>query len=123
MYNRLKKELKKTIILIVSVALYIIFIRISNIRIPCFFHNFTGFLCPACGITRSIEALLNGYIQSAFEYNKALFILMPVILSIFLIEEIRYIKKGKRQFLLISKILLWCIIIMLLIFGFIRNIK
>lgn len=44
----------------------------------CCFYKQTGLLCPACGNTRSIKALLNGDIIESVGYN-----VTPVLLSAF----------------------------------------
>ena len=43
----------------------------------CWFHQTTGFLCPACGNTRSVEALLKGQILKSIQYN-----IMPILCCI-----------------------------------------
>ena len=44
----------------------------------CLFYRRTGFLCPACGNTRSVKAFLNGDIIKSIGYN-----VTPVLLSTF----------------------------------------
>jgi hypothetical protein len=36
---------------------------------PCWFREFTGYLCAGCGGTRSFYALLHGNILDSFKYN------------------------------------------------------
>ena len=50
----------------------------------CFFYEKTGYLCPACGNTRSITALLNRNIAESLGYNITPFVLLSltVIFSI-----------------------------------------
>ena len=39
------------------------------IHIPCVFHEFTGLLCPGCGMTRAFIAISNGNFLQAIYYN------------------------------------------------------
>ena len=38
-------------------------------RIPCLFHELTGFYCPGCGGTRAVLALLAGHPILSFLYH------------------------------------------------------
>lgn len=38
-------------------------------RIPCLFHELTGFYCPGCGGTRAVLALLAGHPVLSFLYH------------------------------------------------------
>lgn len=43
----------------------------------CPFYRYTGWYCPACGNTRSVQSLLRGDLLSSLQYN-----IVPVILLI-----------------------------------------
>src|SRR5580704_8057393 len=45
----------------------------------CQFHSLTGLQCPGCGITRALNAALNGRIAQALAYNPLAFIIIPVV--------------------------------------------
>lgn len=45
------------------------FIGLSKCFPECSFYRQTGWLCPACGNTRSVKALLHGDILSSLGYN------------------------------------------------------
>lgn len=49
-------------------------------RVPCPFYTVTGYLCPGCGVTRMIDALLHGDLSAAFGYNPFLMVATPVLL-------------------------------------------
>ena len=36
---------------------------------PCVFHRVTGLLCPGCGATHALQALVHGQFAAAFKYN------------------------------------------------------
>ncbi len=50
---------------------------LANYFPKCKFYELTGCLCPACGNTRSVSAILNGKLFTAIGYN-----VIPVILLI-----------------------------------------
>ena len=122
MKQRLQKELKKAlIVLIIGICYYILF-SFFKIGIPCIFNKLTGLLCPSCGATRMADRIFHLDFKAAYSYNKALFLLFPVILIIFIYEEIKYIKSGNRTFSKLSTLILYVFSGMLIIFGIIRNI-
>ena len=43
---------------------------------PCVFNLLTGMLCPGCGGTRALHALLHGDVAAAFAFNPLLFVAM-----------------------------------------------
>ena len=54
----------------------------SNIFVPkCMFRLLTGYDCPACGIQRSLHALLNGDTVTVLRYNYFLLISIPYFFS------------------------------------------
>lgn len=60
----------------------------------CYFHNATGYLCPACGNTRSVISLLRGNVIKSIQYNITPLLLL-IIAFLFYIELITYVL-GKR---------------------------
>ena len=48
----------------------------------CMFKYLTGYDCPACGIQRSLHALLNGDAVTALRYNYFLLISIPYFLAV-----------------------------------------
>lgn len=89
--------------------------------IPCLFHTITGFYCPGCGVSRMCLAILQLDPLAAFRANAALFLLLPPGLVIAILMAGRYIKTGDSRPTPIQSILLICMIIILLIFGLLRN--
>lgn len=120
-----KQYLKKRLIVygIVAVLLigYYLFVNLTGYAIPCGFHLVTGYRCPGCGISRMLMALARGDVMQAFHYNPVLLILLPfVILNFFWYWYVflRYGKTGSR----FNTICLWIYIVVLVVFGVIRNI-
>lgn len=51
----------------------------KEFRIPCLFHASTGLLCPGCGTTRSLTALVHGDVAGALSFNPLIYFI-PVFL-------------------------------------------
>ena len=47
---------------------------------PCPVYAFFHVLCPGCGLTRALAALLGGRIQEAFHFNPLAIVCMPFLL-------------------------------------------
>ena len=43
----------------------------------CPIHDFTGLLCPGCGATRAVAALLHGHLLQALDLNALVVVLLP----------------------------------------------
>lgn len=91
--------------------------KIQNIFF-CPFHKITGLFCPGCGVTRMILSIVKGDFYQAFRYNPLLFILIPLFLFLVFnsILKYKFLKKEKQE-----KIYIF-IIILLIIYGILRNI-
>jgi hypothetical protein len=59
--------------LIISFVLLLSPILIRSAKLPsgCLFKEIVGIECPACGVTRSLEALMRGDIVASFLFNPA----------------------------------------------------
>lgn len=114
--------MKKIILLVLIFIIYFILVFKFNIYIPCLFHKITNLYCPGCGVTRMIVSLLKGNLYQAFRYNMLIFILTP-FLMFFIFDYI--ISRKKQRDALYEKIpnsIWYILIIVLVIFGIIRNI-
>lgn len=58
-----------TVLIISAVILKQSILKITNYLPECWFYNSTGYLCPACGNTRSVIAFLNGHFFKSIKYN------------------------------------------------------
>jgi len=45
----------------------------------CPIHHFLGFLCPGCGATRALAALLHGHIAEAMQLNGLVTLSLPMV--------------------------------------------
>ncbi len=66
-------------------------------RIPCLFHEFTGFYCPGCGGTRAAKALLWGHPVLSFQYHP-LVLYCALVAAWFLFSYICYWKTKKPRY-------------------------
>jgi len=66
----------------------------------CPFRYVTGHLCPGCGATRAVLALLRGDVAAATKYNELLLLGVPFILLTAL--ALRRLPKSQRDAVLIS---------------------
>lgn len=55
----------------------------------CLVHELTGYQCPGCGSQRMLHALLHGDLQSAWHFNPALLVSLPLILAMVVLEIYR----------------------------------
>ena len=106
--------------LILSAA-YLAWFRMTGIGIPCIFRAVTGFKCPGCGITTMLAALLFFDFRESYRANPFLFVTMPFIVLECVLE---YDRRRKNEWQSrINRILLYCYIGFLLLFGVIRNLS
>jgi len=115
------KKTKINLIIIIVVGIYLIFVKITNIRI-CLIYNIFHIPCPSCGLTRAYYALLEGDIISSLKYNILAIPIAIVFLLYFVfclkddinktnkVEE--FFKKYKFIIIFVTVILVianWCI--------------
>lgn len=101
---------------------YGIFVIKTGLGIPCIFKRITGFKCPGCGITTMFTYLMKLDFLKAFESNRMLFILLPVLLLVFIKYIYVYIKLGKRELSKGQSVVVNISLVLLIIFGILRNI-
>jgi hypothetical protein len=62
----------------------------------CPIHQYTGWLCPGCGMTRALAALLRGNLREALHWNPLIAIVVPGLIAWLAIVYRRAIT-GRRQ--------------------------
>ena len=107
--------MKKFIILIILLILYLLISSYFHFYIPCPFKEITGFYCPGCGITRMLLSILKLDFYGAFRYNP----LLPIGLYIYIDYLIR---KEKSLYKKIPEKMWYVVIIIFIIYGILRNI-
>ena len=122
MKERLRYTIKKYSIILSVGVIYLVWVLITDLRIPCPLFSLTGYQCPGCGVTRMISHIARLNFKTAFDYNPYLFVTALPILSIIFIGEYRYVRYGKREMGL-ERYFILPLLIGALIFGVLRNIQ
>ncbi len=85
----------------------------------CMFLKTTGLLCPGCGATRLMHALMHGQFADAFSYNP-FFMLTLLLISIIIADKI--VRKGILMDKMLRPIPLIAYLSLSTLFGILRNI-
>ena len=112
-------KIRDIIVLIVIFLIYTVLIISFDIGIPCVFYEITGLYCPGCGITRLCLSLFEGDIYQAFRYNPIIFIDLPILFILFVLNI--FLKKNKNIKKITDVIIIFLATITI-IFGVIRKI-
>ena len=120
MKKRFFEAIKKHLIILSVLLAYLIWILITDIKIPCLVYELTSFQCPGCGMTRMVLSLLKLDFKSAFSYNPFILVTSPIILLCLIYPDVNYIKNGKYDLGKLSY-LLYAEVAGLVIFGILRN--
>lgn len=118
----LNKKWFKALLILGAAFLYYLFVRLTGLGLPCYFRAITGRKCPGCGITHMIMYALNGDFIRAFLANPFLFITIPFIAFEVIFCFAREDGTGNKPFPMWNNVLLSLYIILLLIWGVLRNI-
>ena len=118
---RLKKELKKLAILLAAGLLYALWLHFTHLGIPCPFNTLLHIKCPGCGMTHAAMAVLKTDFYEAWESNALSLTVVPLLILILTVYEVRYIRTGKRHFNPAEKILLGVMAYTSLAYAIVRN--
>lgn len=77
--------------------IYLVWVLLTDLRIPCIFYELTGLKCAGCGVTRMIVSVARLDFASAFRYNPFLFTTGPLILLYMACSEIKYVISGNGR--------------------------
>ena len=88
----------------------------------CPLYSMTGFACPGCGLTRGFHALFHGDLLGALDYN-ALLPGFALLLGFFFVSMVLTAVRGRAlSITLIKPNYLWVFLVLLGVFGVVRNI-
>ncbi len=121
MHARRNKVIRIALILIGIGALYALFVHFTGVGIPCPIYSITGLQCPGCGISRMFLALLRLDISAAFQYNPVVLCLLPLLILVGARKIYLYIRYNKKKDRFCDA-LIWVMIVVLVLFGILRNI-
>ena len=115
------KNNKRLIIFFIFLLFFFLLI-VLKFKIPCLFKEIFSISCPGCGLTRSINALLDFNFKSSLYYNILgipLFIILGITYFLIVLDIIKKENYLTSFWLFIS--IHYKIIIFLLILSFILN--
>ena len=96
--------------------------KFESVGIPCLVYKTTGILCPSCGITRMIDALISLDFLAAFSYHPVFFcaavalFVYAVYATIYVFIKNKFPKPGK---LFLFSVIFFAIV--LSVFTIVRN--
>ena len=105
---------------VIGVA-YLVFMKLTDLAIPCMFYKFTGKYCPGCGLTRMILAMLRFDFYTALRQNCLLFFLLPCFLVYSLWKGISYVITGKKCSGKGEKVVIPVLFVLVVAFWIMRN--
>lgn len=122
--------MKKRIIKVITVSASLIFAGCAyaflnvyfGFSIPCMFNKITGLQCPGCGVSRMCISLLKLDFEAAFKYNPVIMCMLPIGFVMVINGIRRYVLTGVNRISESENILMIVMIVVLLIFGIVRNI-
>lgn len=102
-------------------CMYAVFVNATGKGIPCIFNSLTGLKCPGCGMTRMCLSILKLDFRSAWQYNPAVFSVLPLLAVAFFDMAVRYVKTGTKKPDKPATALLTFSAAVLVVFGIVRN--
>lgn len=93
---------------------------IASLNIPCFVHLITGYWCPGCGGTRSMNELSKGHIIKSLHYNPISVVLLINFILIY-IQLIFNTHNIKKRVLPENDMYIVILVIAMLFYYLIRN--
>ena len=119
--TRLKNVVSGTAAVIGLLLVYIAVFSATGLGLPCPFRAVTGLMCPGCGMTHALDALVRGDVRSAVQYNVLSISLVPALAVYLVCRAAAYIRKGTEDFANWEIILLLCSLAVCIIFFLKRN--
>ncbi|MGN0407280.1 MAG: DUF2752 domain-containing protein [Bacteroides sp.] len=120
--ERLAYVVKCCGVLLVCGLAYAAFYIKTGYGIPCRFHEITGLSCPGCGISRMFVNMFRMQWHEAFMNNPAVFVLLPFMMAYVLRRLVIYVKSGMYRENAFTRCFIGAVLVILIIFGVVRNI-
>lgn len=121
MNQRIHKVIAISVALLLGGLAYALICRWLGFGIPCGFYVVTGWQCPGCGVSRMCLCLLRGDLAGAFAVNPVLLLSLPLFIALAVDVAVRYIRTGVCRPQGWSAVLVWVLIVVMLIYGVLRN--
>lgn len=117
--SQIQKEIRYLLIILGVGFGYYLWLNFTHLGIPCPFRMITGWLCPGCGITHMLIALIQLDFHTAYFENPFLLLTLPFIIGQIIYQ--RYLQLTNQTNPQWNQVLLWIYVIALIIFGILRN--
>ncbi len=114
------RVIRDTAILFIAGVAYYIFVTVTPFSYKCYIHEIFGLDCPMCGTTRMMLALGRLDFAKAFHYNQFMFLTLPYV--VYEVIYMFYLNESKKPAGKINMIILYIWLILLFVFGVVRNI-
>lgn len=122
MRKRAESLARGLFLILIFCVTYLLFYKMTDTGFICPINHFTGYLCSFCGVSRMCVSLLSLDLFSAFYYNAAVMMLLPLWAIIAVHLSYRYVRYGETKLLLWHCISLILSVIVLIAFCIFRNI-
>lgn len=100
---------------------YLFFFQKFEFGIPCLFHKLTGYQCPGCGMTHAMAEIWKGNYKSAMQYNALSLTVFPIVCLYLLYRFIAAERRKREGFYVWEYILLSVLLVITLVYGYMRN--
>lgn len=94
----------------------------TGITIPCVFKLITGLKCPGCGVTHMFLNLFRLDFKDAWLSNQAVMAILPLFFCLLCTGVYRYIRYGTKKQPKYETVIEIIMIVVLVLFGIVRNI-
>ena len=64
----------------------------------CLIRNVFGVRCPGCGMTRAISSVFHGNFKKAFQYNKLVVLVLPLLCYVWLRSVAGWYSGSRRRY-------------------------
>lgn len=122
MRKRFFRIAKPTAIVMAIGFTYLLIHLLTGFSLVCPVWTVFHLYCPGCGVSRMFFHMARFEFYEAFSSNCVLFCLLPFGLFEAVFHAYRYIRYGNGRFFRAERIILWVIIVLLLVFGVVRNV-
>ena len=120
--SKLTRAIAPVALLFVAASIFVIFPPTQYGFYPqCPIHRYFHILCPGCGTTRAIAALLHGNVAQALQLNALTTLLLPVALTYAASCYRRYIGRMKFQWPQPSAPAIYATLTIVAVFTIARN--
>ena len=115
-----KKLLGETVVCVLVLAAYYVFIKLTGLHIPCVFREITGLKCPGCGLTAMCVHLAHFRFGEAFRANPLMFCLAPLLgaaLALKIFAAPKWLDNKSKPY----KTAAWVLLVIVMAYWVVRN--